>query len=251
MNLDSIVAHLDALLGLPGFPDYPTALNGLQVDAPGPVLRVGAAVDANETTINAAAAAGLDLLLVHHGLFWDGLKPLTGRYMRRIRTLVESGTAVYSAHLPLDAHPELGNGILLARALGVEDPVPFGEARGVTVGWMGEVSREPVRSFQARVASAVDGPARLLAGGPQEVHRVAVVTGGAGSMVEEAAAAGADTFVTGEAAHHVFTLATELGVNVFLAGHYATEVFGVKALARNLQETFGLPWVFLDAPSGL
>lgn len=251
MNLDSIVAHLDRLLGIPAFPDYPTALNGLQVEAPGPVLRVGAAVDANETTIQAAADAGVDLLLVHHGLFWDGLTPLRGRHMRRVRTLVERGIAVYSSHLPLDAHPEVGNSALLARALGVEDAVPFGEAKGVTVGWLGTVPPEPRRSFQARVASAVDGPARLLAGGPEEVHRVAVVTGGAGSMVEEAARAGADTFVTGEAAHHVFTLATELGVNVFLGGHYATEVFGVKALARNLEQTYGLPWLFLDAPSGL
>lgn len=251
MNLDSIVAHLDQLLGIPAFPDYPTALNGLQVEAPGPILRVGAAVDANELTIAAAAGAGVDLLLVHHGLFWDGLKPLRGRHMRRIRSLVESGIGVYSAHLPLDAHPVLGNSILLAQALGVEDVIPFGEARGTTVGWMGVVPAEPRRSFQARVAAAVDGPARLLAGGPDEVQKVAVVTGGAGSLVDEAAAAGADTFVTGEAAHHVFTLATELGVNVFLGGHYATEVFGVKALARHLKATFGLPWVFLDAPSGL
>lgn len=251
MNLDSIVDHLDELLGIPAFPDYPTALNGLQVEAPGPILRVGAAVDANETTIEAAARAGVDLLLVHHGLFWDGLKPLRGRHMRRIRTLVENRMAVYSAHLPLDAHPSLGNSILLARALGLDGMVPFGEAKGVTVGWAGDVPPEPRRSFQARVASAVDGPARLLAGGSDEVRRVAVVTGGAGNLVEEAAAAGADTFVTGEAAHHVFTLATELGVNVFLGGHYATEVFGVKALARHLETTWGLPWVFIDAPSGL
>lgn len=251
MNLDSIVTHLDALLGIPAFPDYPNALNGLQADGPGPILRVGAAVDANEITIQAAAEAGVDLLLVHHGLFWDGLTPLTGRHMRRVRTLVEKGIRVYSAHLPLDAHPDLGNSALLAAALGLEDRAPFGEARGVTVGWIGSVSPEPRRSFQARVASAVDGPARLLAGGPEDVKRVAVVTGGAGSLVEEAVRAGADTFVTGEAAHHVFTLATELGVNVFLGGHYATEVFGVKALARHLEQTFGLPWLFLDAPSGL
>lgn len=251
MNLDSIVSHLDALLDIPGFPDYPNALNGLQIEASGPILRVGAAVDANESTIEAAAEAGVDLLLVHHGLFWDGLQPHRGRHMRRLRTLVQHDMAVYSAHLPLDAHPSLGNSALLARALGVEEAVPFGQAKGVTVGWLGSVPPEPRRSFQARVASAVDGPARLLAGGDDHVRRVAVVTGGAGSLVEEAAAAGADTFVTGEAAHHVFTLAIELRVNVFLGGHYATEVFGVKALARNLEETFGLPWVFLDVPSGL
>lgn len=251
MKLESIVAHLDGVLGIPDFPDYPNALNGLQFGGPDQVLRVGAAVDANEITLRQAADAGVDLLLVHHGLFWDGLRPIRGRYLRRVETLVQHRMALYSAHLPLDAHPALGNGILLSRALGLEGLIPFGVARGVTVGWQGLVEPEGVRSFQARVAAAVDGPARLLSGGPAEVRRVAVVTGGAGSLVEEAAEAGVDTFVTGEGAHHIFTHAVELGLNVFLAGHYATEVFGVKALAAHLENTFGLPWVFLDVPSGL
>jgi len=251
MNLESIVAYLDQLLGIPAFPDDPRAINGLQFGGPDQVLRVGAAVDGNERSLQRAAEAGVDLLLVHHGIFWDGLRPIRGRYLRRVEILVKNQMALYSAHLPLDAHPSLGNGILLARALGLEGLTPFGTAKGVTVGWKGLLEPEPVRWFQARVAAAVDGPVRLLPGGPERVQRVAVVTGGAGSMVEEAAEAGVDTFVTGEGAHHIFTHALELGLNVFLAGHYATEVFGVKALAAHLEKTFGLPWVFLDVPSGL
>lgn len=251
MNLESIVAYLNALLDPEGLPDYPNALNGLQVEGSLRVTLVGAAVDASEVVIGRAVENGVDLLLVHHGLFWDGLRPLTGRYFRRVAALVRGGVALYSSHLPLDAHPELGNSILLSRRLGLEDPVPFGRARGIHTGWLGSVPEEGRRSFQARVASAVDGPARLIAGGPEIIRRVAVVTGGAGSLVEEAAASGADTLVTGEGAHQTYGAAMELGVNLLYAGHYATETFGVQAVAARLQEEFGVPWVFLDDPSGL
>jgi dinuclear metal center YbgI/SA1388 family protein len=190
-------------------------------------------------------------LLVHHGLFWDGLRPLTGRSFRRVEALIRGEVALYSSHLPLDAHPELGNGILLARRLGVEAPVPFGRAKGVHTGWLGSVPEEGRRSFQARIASAVDGPVKVIPGGPETLRRVAVVTGAAGSLVEEAAASGADALVTGEGGHQTFGAAMELGINLFYAGHYATETFGVEALAGRLEQEFGVPWVFLHDPSGL
>lgn len=251
MNLESIVTYLDGLLDPEGLPDYPNALNGLQVEGSGQVTRIAAAVDASEAVIRRAVEGNVDLLLVHHGLFWDGLRPLTGRYYRRVEALVRGGVALYSSHLPLDAHPEVGNAILLSRLLGVEDPVPFGRARGVHTGWLGSVPGEERRSFQARVAAAVDGPARLITGGPETVRRVAVVTGAAGSLVEEAASTGADTLVTGEGAHQTYGAAMELGVNLVYAGHYATEVFGVRAVASRVAAEFGLEWVFLDEPSGL
>lgn len=251
MNLESIVAFLDQLLDPTGTPDYPNALNGLQVAGPEQVARVGAAVDASEAVIRDAVQAGVDLLLVHHGLFWDGLRPLTGRHFRRVEALVRGGVALYSAHLPLDAHPEVGNGALLSKRLGVDALEPFGRARGIDTGWIGRVPPEDRRGFQARIASAVDGPVRMIPGGPERVQRVAVVTGAAGSLVEEAAARGADTLVTGEGGHQTFAMAIELGVNLYYAGHYATEVFGVKALASRLEASFDLPWVFLDHPSGL
>jgi len=245
-----VFAFLDQTLGLPGFPDYPQAWNGLQVEGSGPIRRVGAAVDAGQTVVEAAVERELDLLLVHHGLFWSGPAPLTGRLHRKVAPLIRSGTALYSAHLPLDAHPEVGNAAVLAGALGFEIGQGFGTYEGVTVGFVTEADMDR-EAFRKKVADVVDGPVRLIPGGPEKLRTVAVVTGGGGSFIEEAAEAGVDALLTGEGAHHTYLDAMELGVNVLYAGHYATEVWGVRALAQKLEARFGLPWEFLDFPSGL
>ena len=272
--LADVVGFLDDRLDVAGVPDYPGALNGLQVEAPGPVERVAVAVDASTRTIRDATAGGADLLVVHHGLFWDGVRPLTGYRHERIRALVESGTALYSAHLPLDVHPKVGNAAVLARRLGLEDLAPFGRWEGTTVGWKGAVSpseeelsvrpRPPssgdsvarpasvsADELSARLASVVEGPVRVLPGGPGAVSQVGIVTGAGASFLEEAASAGLDALVTGEATHHHAVEAAELGVTVFLGGHYATETFGVKALGDLLARRFGLETWFVDAPTGL
>ncbi len=252
MQLESLLQYLDRLLGIPDHPDYRNALNGLQVEGAGrPVRSLCAAVDTSESTIRGAVARGADLLVVHHGLFWSGLRPLTGRHYRKVRALVEAGTALYGAHLPLDSHPELGNCILLARALGLEVEGRFGMYDGAPIGWWGTVAPEAREDFRARVASAVDGPVRVLQGGGGTVEKVAVLTGGGGSFIQEAAAAGMDALVTGEGSHHTYVDAHELGVDVFYGGHYATETFGVKALCAHVAERFGLEWSFVDDPSGL
>lgn len=255
MQLESLLQYLDGYLGVTGHPDYPTALNGLQVAGPPerPVRRLAAAVDASEATIRRAVEAGADVLLVHHGLFWDGLRPLTGRRYRKVRALLEGGVALYSVHLPLDAHAEVGNSALLAQALKLDVEEGFARHESVTLGWLGRLA-EPLdrETFKRRVSAAVgDGHVTVLAGGPDRVQRVAVVTGGGGSFLNEAARAGADALVTGEGSHHTYVDAMELGVNVYYAGHYATETFGVQALCRHLAERFGLDWTFLDDPSGL
>ena len=272
--LADVVGFLDDRLDVAGVPDYPGALNGLQVEAPGPVERVAVAVDASTRTIRDATAGGADLLVVHHGLFWDGVRPLTGYRHERIRALVESGTALYSAHLPLDVHPKVGNAAVLARRLGLEDLAPFGRWEGTTVGWKGAVSpseeelsvrpRPPssgdsvarpasvsADELSARLASVVEGPVRVLPGGPGAASQVGIVTGAGASFLEEAASAGLDALVTGEATHHHAVEAAELGVTVFLGGHYATETFGVKALGDLLARRFGLETWFVDAPTGL
>jgi len=186
-------------------------------------------VDLCEASVRLATAERADLLLVHHGLFWGGPKPLTGPAHRRVAGLFAANIALYSAHLPLDLHPEVGNNVVLARQL------------GVTVCAALEQALRTVLGVQARV----------MPFGPERVRRVGVVTGGAGSMIAQAAAAGLDTYVTGEGAHHTFFDAEELGLNVFYAGHYATETVGVKALAAHLAAQFGLPWTFLHHPTGL
>jgi dinuclear metal center YbgI/SA1388 family protein len=245
--LPDLAAHLNALLDVGAFEDYPGALNGLQVEGPGPVHRIAAAVDAHLGTLEAAAAAGAGLLLVHHGLFWSPLVPLTGPAYRKVKLCLDHGLAVYAAHLPLDAHPELGNTAGLARALGLEGGEPWFEAKGRPIGrrFAVDLDRD---ELAARLARAT-GRATVLAGGPERVRSLGIVTGGAGGELAEAR--GVDTFLTGEGPHWTYGLALELGMNVLYGGHYATETFGVKAVAAHLSERFGLPWVFLDAPSGL
>jgi dinuclear metal center YbgI/SA1388 family protein len=250
MQLQDLQVYLDEFLRVREVPDYPQALNGVQVANSGNVTRIAVAVDAVQHTIERAVESGADLLLVHHGLFWDGNQPVTGRRYRRLRALFEADLAVYSAHIPLDVHPEVGNNAVLARALGVEVQGSFGEYKGHPLGVWGtlEMRRE---ALGARLDELLGGPVRMIACGPERVRRVGVITGGAGEMIGAARAADLDAFITGEGAHHHFFDAEEGGINLFFGGHYATEVWGVRALAQHLEDRFGLPWTFIDHPTGL
>lgn len=248
--IDDVVEYLDAYLRIGSVPDDPRALNGLQVANSGRIGLIAAAVDACQATIDAAAARGAGLLLVHHGLFWGGLETLTGRHGRRVGKLIQSDLAVYAAHIPLDCHPEVGNNPLLARGLGIREPVPFGEYQGSRIGVMGDLSLSREELVDT-VAQLLQAPPRVLSTGPNQLKRVAVVTGAGASYIPEASEAGADTLITGEGPHHSYFEAEELGLNVIYAGHYATETVGVKALAEHLSARFHLPWEFLDHPTGL
>jgi|GEM_PF-22450 dinuclear metal center YbgI/SA1388 family protein len=248
--LETIVEYCNRALGIPDFPDYDGAWNGLQVENDGRVHRLAAAVDASATTLRLAAEAGADLLLVHHGLFWSLRQPWTGANRQLWLLLSAHNLAVYSAHLPLDAHPRWGNNRGLCAALGWRPRRRFFLWKGRPIGW--EVHTRLSRAeLHRKLEQAVGGPVRLLACGPDPCRRIGIVTGGAGSELRQAAVAGLDTFITGEGPHWTHALAEELGLNVFYAGHYATETFGVKALAAHLSRRFGLSWVFLDHPSGL
>jgi len=257
MELESILEYVDRYLGVSEHPDYPTALNGLQV-GPGrgddvrPIRTIAAAVDASLASIEAAREAGADLLLVHHGLFWGGLQPLTGPHLARVRLLIEGGIALYSCHLPLDAHAEVGNCALLARAIGVQPAGRFGTFQDVHIGWWGEVDPAiDIGELTARVRRAVGGDVHVIPGGRDQIRRIGVVTGGGASFVREAADLGLDALVTGEGPHHTHFEAMERGVHVLFGGHYATETFGVRALAAHLADRFGLSWSFIDQPTGL
>ncbi len=249
--LHELVAYLDEYLDIAGVPDYPGAANGLQVENSGTVTKIAACTDACQATIDAAAERGADLLLVHHGLFWGaGLQPLTDRAYRRVRALIAHDIALYSAHLPLDVHPEVGNNAELARALGLDVRGSFAEYEGRAIGLWGELTATRAE-LAARLESALGRAPFVIPAGPAEVRRVGVLTGGAGSEIAEARRAGLDTFITGEGAHHTYFDAEEWGMNVFYAGHYATETLGVKALARHLCERFDCDWLFIDHPTGL
>ena len=248
--LNEIVAFLDEYLDVERFPDYPNALNGLQVQGPERVGRFAVAVDASETVIEAVGGQA-DLLIVHHGLFWSGLQPITGPHFRRIRMLIESETALYSAHLPLDGHPEVGNAAVLARGLGLASVEPFGEYKGTCIGCCGSLAETSLADLAAALAALTGDRVRTLPGGPEAVTSVGIVTGGGASMLHEAAARGLDVLVTGEASHHHAIEAAETGVSVLLGGHYATEVWGVKAVGDLLEDRFGIEGRFVDSPTGL
>jgi dinuclear metal center YbgI/SA1388 family protein len=249
-SLQAIVRYCDKTLRTAQTGDYPGAANGLQVENSGGVTRIAAAVDASLATVRLAVAAQADLLLVHHGLFWSPAHPWTGRKYELLRLLVENNLAVYSSHLPLDAHPRLGNNALLCAALGLRNLKPFFESHGRRIGFQAgaNISREQLAQ---RLRHALSGGVKLLPGGPKICRRIGVVTGGAGGELPAAAAEGVDTFITGEGPHWTCALAEDLGLNVFYGGHYATETFGVKALAAELAGKFKVPWTFLDHPTGL
>jgi dinuclear metal center YbgI/SA1388 family protein len=252
VRLADVVGYLDMYLHIAETPDHDTALNGLQVENGGIVTGFVAAVDASQRTIERVVkeCERGTMLLVHHGLFWDGNQPVRGRRYRRLKALLDHDVTVYGAHIPLDVHPEVGNNAVLARMLGILDPVPFDTYHGIPFGASGHLimSRD---ALVARLAELLGGRVHLIGGGPETTTRVGVITGAAGGRIQAAANAGLDTFITGEGAHHTAFDALELGVNVLYAGHYATETVGVKALAEHLAQRFGLPWVFHDHPTGM
>jgi dinuclear metal center YbgI/SA1388 family protein len=251
VRLDTLTGYLDDYLRIRDEKaDAPEALNGLQVTNSGEVTRLAVAVDLCEATVRMAAEQRADCLLVHHGLFWGGLRPLTGPAYARVAGLIRGNIALYAAHLPLDRHPDVGNNVVLARLLDVTLRGEFGDYHGAPIGVWGE--RGGTRDDIGRALIQTLGAApRVLPFGPERVQRVGIVTGAGGSLIPQAAAAGLDTYVTGEGQHWTYFDAEELGLNVFFAGHYATETVGVKALAEHLSTKFKLPWVFLDHPTGL
>lgn len=249
-SLAEITRYLDAYLRIGEISDWSNAFNGLQVENAGTVHKIGAAVDASTRTFDAAAAAGVNLLLVHHGLFWAGTQPVTGFFRRQLRQLFDGGIAVYSAHLPLDIHPLVGNNAQLAAAIGIANTEPFLEAKGQLVGLRAPAVIDRDELVQ-RLERSLGGAVRSFPFGPTTTENIGIVTGGAGSEIYAVARAGVDTFITGEVPHWAAVAAEELGVNLLLGGHYATETFGVRALAAHLSEKFALPWEFLHAPTGL
>ena len=254
--LEDLAAYLETLLAVSTTPDYAPALNGVQVGHRGPVTRIAAAVDASQRTITMAAEARANLLLVHHGLFWGGLRPVVGTHEARLRALFAHDIAVYSAHLPLDAHYTFGNSTLLAKELGLTVSAGFAKYQHIHCGVRGEDDLDTL-ALAARISAwaAPFGHHTVVSPVP-EGHRTRrwAICSGSGAQAEtlrEAYSTGVDTLIVGEGPHWSAVEAEESGLVIVYAGHYATETLGVKALARHLGERFGLPWEFLHAPTGL
>ncbi|WP_254521451.1 Nif3-like dinuclear metal center hexameric protein [Natrinema caseinilyticum] len=255
MKLSSVVDRLDQRLRTADYADIDASANGLQV---GPdeatVERVAFAVDGVRETAERAIEADADLLVVHHGLFWDGFDRVTGRTYDRIAPLIENDVALYVSHLPLDGHQELGNAAGVADLLELEDRSPFGELGPEYVGQRGSTP-EPFTpdELRERLASSLETggqSVRLLAFGPDEIEDVAIVTGSGTDWLDEAVATDADVLVTGESKQQVYHEAREAGLTVVLGGHYATETFGVRSV-QDVVEKWGLETTYLEVPTGL
>jgi len=225
-------------------------MNGLQLENAGEVTRVAAAVDASLPVFEKAIKEKANLLVVHHGMFWQGAQSITGAMYRKLNLAMEAGMAVYSAHIPLDVHPSLGNNHLLAEALGMTGTEPFFDWKGIQLGLRQKLNID-LETLREKLTVAVSGDVHLCPAGGNDVGVVGIITGGAGSEVAAMSQQGIDTFITGEGPHWSYPMAEELGMNLLYAGHYATETFGVQKVAEHLQQHFSLSSVFIDHPTGL
>lgn len=244
-RLSEIVSFCDRRINLPGVPDFPGACNGLQFENNGEVTRIGAAVDAGLVPFQEAAKRGIDFLIVHHGMFWDALPPITGSQFRKVDTLVRGNCAVYGAHLPLDLHPEIGNNVLLAGLLGLRPDGTFLPFEGNDVGTIARSSLTRNELAQ-RLAEEFPRTFTKVEFGSERPEKIAILTGSGQSAIPYLRGAGVDTFITGELKQNSFNVAQEERLNLYMCGHYCTETFGVSALAREVGEHFGLEWEFIE-----
>jgi dinuclear metal center YbgI/SA1388 family protein len=246
---DDLVAYLDRYLRVADIPD--SSPNGLQVQGTDKVARLAFAVDASVKTIRAAAKARANFLVVHHGLWWGRHEQIVGRMHARVAALIENDVSLYTAHLPLDCHQEVGNNVELARLLSLRVAEPFGEYKGVNIGVVATATPSiPLDTLVSRVEKKLTTEADVLGFGPSSSRRIAIVSGGGAAFVDAAALAQCDTLLTGETSHAAYPAAEEAGINLIFAGHYATETVGLEALQRHVRKRFGLASEFVSAPTG-
>jgi dinuclear metal center YbgI/SA1388 family protein len=250
LSLSEIVRYIDNYLHIREIEDWPNAVNGLEIENSGRVTKIGAAVDVSTRVLTQAAKKSVDFLIVHHGLFWPGLRPVTGALRRQLKLALENDIALYGAHLPLDVHPKVGNNARLAGLLGLKATQPFLEEKGQLIGLKARISL-PREQLAGRLRKALGGPIKTFNFGSKETNTIGIITGGGGSEIYRVAQENIDTFITGEAPHWAAVAAEELEMNLLLGGHYATETFGVKALANHLSRRYKIPWEFIDCPTGM
>lgn len=250
MKRDELVAYLDLYLQVKTIED--SSNNGLQVEGAEQVTCLAFAVDASLAAIEGARAAGAQMLLVHHGLFWSKPVMLTGIHRRRLQVLLDADLSLYAAHLPLDFHEKVGNNATLARWLSMEEIAPFGDYKGHPAGITGRLpNARSLDQFVMDIETSLgESVIQVWPFGTKRIETVAIASGGAGFLVGQAAEAGVDVYLTGEVSHNVYHEARELGLNVVYGGHYATETAGLGSLAEHLSERFDLETVFLDLPTG-
>lgn len=255
MTLNELDAWFNSFLKKEDFPGDPSR-NGIQIQNAAPdnkeIKTVAFAVDACEASSLAAAKAGADLLVVHHGLFWGACETLTGVFYKRAAAFLKNDLALIAYHLPLDANNPYGNNYGLAAALGLENLAPFGLWRGMCIGVQGSLKKplspEELRSSLSKITKT---DCRALPFGKSKISTVGIISGGAGEDVDQAAELGLDCYITGEFAHEQYHFAEEAGINVISGGHYGTETMGVSLLKEKVEKELGLRTLFIDLPTDL
>lgn len=255
-SVPEITTYLDDLLGTAKVPDYPGAINGLQLANSGAVTKVAACVDFSSRAVARAVEEKANLLLVHHGMFWGGTKPITGMTYHRLRMLLDNDIAVYASHLPLDKHDRFGNNVLLSRELGLSPSGEFARYKDIAIGVCGEsdLATTDILEKARRFARAHGGDAISTSADEGRRTRKWAICTGAGASAEtlqEAAMSGIDTLIVGEGPHWTAVEANDLDIAIIYAGHYATETLGVFALAEHVAQRFSIDWVPVHAPTGL
>ena len=229
------------------------SLNGVQIGAPDRELKKAAfAVDASFDTIDQAASAGADILVVHHGLFWGSPIAITDSHYRRVKRAIDSGLTLFAVHLPLDAHPMYGNNAQMALTLGMTEFDPFGTYKGVKIGFKGHLPFPMTIPEIARLLGfSSDTGMQVIKFGVDMIDTVGIISGGGGDDVGQAISEGLDLFITGTCEHEIYHTVREYGIDFLSGGHYRSEVFGVKALERMASKEFGLDTIFIDSETGL
>ena len=255
-KIHALTEYADELLETRTTPDYPSALNGLQLENRSEIIGIAAAVDFSTRAINGVIAANANFLLVHHGMFWEGPSRLSGPIYRKLRLLIENDVAVYSSHLPLDRHPSLGNNVLLAKQLGLEPHAPFAGFEGIFIGVSGEAEIETATLVERaqKFAKIYGNEVRTTPIMKRRLTKRWAICTGAGASAEtlnEAREMKVDTLIVGEGPHWSAVYAEENELAIIYAGHYATETLGVTALGEHLGERYGIPSTFISAPTGL
>lgn len=255
MNISELSHWLNRRLDIDTYAGMDPSLNGLQVSRSDKTIAKAAfAVDACFESIQRAAVRGADVLIVHHGLFWGKPLAITDAHYKRVKALLDSDTALYAAHIPLDAHPEIGHNACISKAIGLKKDSlrPFGEWRGMTIGFCGEFAgEETLDTVCANLFPGGETPAHILPFGAEKIKTAGVISGGGGGDLNQAIDAGLDLFITGEIGHEQYHEAQEHRISVIAGGHYHTETFGLKALAAELGRETGIETFFIEVPTGL
>ena len=249
MDILQLSHHLDNLLDIKEIKDSPNSVNGLQMQNTGQIKKVGLAVDFCMATIKKAIRAECNMMFVHHGMLWGGLKPISGNFYAKDSTMVRENLGLYSAHLPLDMHPVLGNNKVLADQLELRALDVFGEYGGQKIGLKGQLDPISAEGLGIKLENRLGSPVKVIGSG--EIRTLGIVSGGAADLLGQAAEAGLDAYLTGEGANHHYHESIESECILLLAGHYATETGGVKSVGKYLEEQFGMKTEYLDYPTGI